>query len=201
VLAGGRSRRMGFDKTGLWLCGRPLVEWPVSVIKQVLGHVWLVGGDPELAKSVGALFAPDIMTDAGPLGGIYSALGAAKADILVVACDMPLIQPAFLRGLLGFSSRCDVVVPVNDGKYEPLIAIYRQTCLPAVEQALASGRRRVASIYEAVEVCTVPQDRWALWDPGGMSFVNVNTPTDLELARTLLKGDATWRTLAVTSNA
>ena len=201
VLAGGRSQRMGYDKVSLRLQGRPLVEWAVSAVRQVLDEVWIIGGSPGLAEASGARYAPDLVVGVGPLGGVYSALCAIKADLLTVACDMPFIQPALLRGLLSHAPDCDAVVPVNGGYYEPLLAVYRRSCLPALEEALFAGQRRLAGIYGQVNLCTVPEDRWRGWDPEGLSFVNINTPDDLARVHDRLRGDTDWRAPAASSSA
>lgn len=186
VLAGGRSRRMGADKASLALGGRPLAAWPVWALRQVVEEVWLVGGDRVLADELGVGYTPDLWKDAGPLGGVYSALRASGANVLVVGCDMPLIRPALLTALLETDARYDVAVPVKEGECEPLLALYRITCLPGAEAALARGRRRVIAMYDTLRIRRLAEPDWRAMDPRGLSFFNVNTPDDLERAERLV---------------
>jgi len=180
---------MGEDKAALLLAGRPLVSWTVEALRAVTAEVWLVGGRREFASRLGLRFAPDLVAGAGPLGGIYSALMAAGSDVLVAACDMPLIRPALLRGLVSLAPGADAVVPVKDGESEPLLALYRRDCLPAIERALASGRKRAVSFFDAARVRFVGENEWRCWDLDGRSFTNVNTPGDLTVAAAVLHAD------------
>jgi molybdopterin-guanine dinucleotide biosynthesis protein A len=201
VLAGGRSRRMGSDKASLPLLGRPLAAWAVSALQSVLGEVWLIGGSPSLARDIGVCHAPDLVPGAGPLAGIYGALQATRSDIMVVACDMPLLQPSLLRCVLAAANGFDVVVPINGGEYEPLLGVYRQTCLEAIEKALAAGERQVRSIYPAIRLRTVPEPLWRQWDEHGLSFINANSPSDLERVVEAMESQGLWKTQDVCSTA
>ncbi|MGQ9553110.1 MAG: molybdenum cofactor guanylyltransferase [Anaerolineae bacterium] len=200
VLAGGQSRRMGIDKASLPLLGQPLAAWVIAALRTVVEDVWLVGCPASLARELGVAYAPDLLPGAGPVAGIYSGLCATGADILVSACDTPLLQPALLRGLLAAAEGWDVVVPVNKGEYEPLLAFYRQTCIPAIDEALRAGQRRVVSFYSTVKVQTISQLSWQVWDAEGLSFVNLNSPADLEFVRTLLR-KSPWKPLVASSTA
>lgn len=199
VLAGGRGLRMGRDKATLDLLGRPLVSWVVSAVRQACREVYLVGGDPALAAAHAVAYAPDLLPGAGPLGGLYSALCAAGGDVLLVGCDMPLLQPALLRGLISLAGEADIVVPVKAGEYEPLTAVYRASCRPAVEAALAAGKRRVVSAFEGVSVRTVAEDEWSAWDAEGLSFINLNTPEDYRRVVELMQGGRWSRPAAISS--
>jgi molybdopterin-guanine dinucleotide biosynthesis protein A len=111
--------------------------------------------------------------------------------VLVVACDMPLIQPALLRHLFSFVGHVDVIVPEKSGRLEPLLAIYHvPNCLPALEQALRQGQLRMISFFPDLEILTIPEGQLSQFDPDGLSFVNVNTPEDALRVEQLLAEQA-----------
>ena len=56
---------------------------------------------------------------------------------------------------------------------------------PEVEAAVASGRKRVISFFDAVRVRYVAEDELRRFDPELRSFSNINTPDDLERARAI----------------
>ena len=69
---------------------------------------------------------------------------------------------------------------------EPLHALYRRSCLPAIEGRLAAGQRRVISFLPDVRVRDVLPAEISPLDPNFLSFLNVNTPEEWEQARKLL---------------
>src|SRR5579862_3839386 len=102
VLAGGRSRRMGRDKALLPYRGAPLIAHVAGTVEKVLddsGHVAIVGA-PDRYRDLGYRVLADLFPGCGPLGGIVTALSLAESDWnLIVACDMPNLDPADLRKL------------------------------------------------------------------------------------------------------
>ncbi|MHB0875824.1 MAG: molybdenum cofactor guanylyltransferase [Anaerolineae bacterium] len=200
VLAGGRSLRMGADKARLCVGGRPLIGWAIAALRTVVPRVYCVGGDRLLAASLSVPYVPDLVAGAGPLGGIHSALQALSSDVLVIGCDMPLVQPEMLDLIIAGDDSADAVVPVNGGEYEPLLALYRQSCVPAIEGSLAGGRRRVASFFSDVRLHRLSEQTWRPIDPEGRSFRNVNTPQDLDAVRCFIPEGASWAPLATTAS-
>ena len=97
ILAGGRSRRMGVDKSLVPVGGIPMVQWIVAALKVVVDDVVIVGRDEPLA---GIPAIPDLRPrPRGPLAGLVTALHhAAGRPVLLVAVDQPLVHPATLHG-------------------------------------------------------------------------------------------------------
>ena len=119
---------------------------------------------------------PDLRPGCGPLGGIGGGLRAAEHELaIVVACDMPFLNPAFLRFLAEQARGLDGAVPVNADQYEPLHAVYRRSCLPAVERRLAAEDLQVFNFYQDVKIHAVPEAEWRCVDPEGRSLVNLNS--------------------------
>jgi molybdopterin-guanine dinucleotide biosynthesis protein A len=80
----------------------------------------------------------------------------------------------------------DVVVPSSDKGLEPLHAVYRkETSLPAVKEALDSGERRLVSWFHNVKVRILTQKETIPYDPGGLMFLNINTPEEFSKAEKL----------------
>lgn len=188
IQAGGRSSRMGRDKALIRLAGRPLIEHVLEQVRDLGDELLITTNRPADLRYLGYPLVGDVKPGAGALHGLHTALSHARGtDVLVVACDMPLIPRALLEGLIELRGQADVIVPCKAGRYEPLLAVYRREgCLPAIEAALARGEQRVISFYEALRVLTVKDDDLARLDPKGLAFFNINTPQDLARAETLL---------------
>jgi molybdopterin-guanine dinucleotide biosynthesis protein A len=99
---------------------------------------------------------------------------------------MPFLSTALLQALLAASGDAEAVVPRLE-QPEPLHAVYRPTCLPAIEAALAARRQRVISFFDGVRVHYVDEPALRVWDPDLRSFLNVNRPADLARAQALAR--------------
>jgi molybdopterin-guanine dinucleotide biosynthesis protein A len=124
VLAGGKSTRFGRDKALELLAGEPLITRVLSRLSGVTDESVVVVNDErrwdELPPPEGTIVAVDAYPGGGSLGGIFSGLRAASAEwSLVVACDMPFLNPRLLSRMLELRAGHDVVAPVIDGRPEP----------------------------------------------------------------------------------
>ncbi len=202
ILAGGRSRRMGQDKLWLMLDGVPLVERVIRRVLPLVAEVLLSANDrPRFAALAGRLAAEgvparvvaDLHRGAGPLAGLHAGLIAARHDLLLaLAADMPFVSLTLIEHMAGLAGGFDAVVPwlpsPNTGElaWEPLHALYRRTCLPAVEARLAAGERRVTSFYPEVQIRAITAEEVARYDPAGLSFLNMNTPDEWQRVQALV---------------
>jgi molybdopterin-guanine dinucleotide biosynthesis protein A len=97
---------------------------------------------------------------------------------------MPFVDTDLVRAMIAACGTADAIVPrvraqgLEEPQPEPLHAIYRKTCLPAIEAALAAGRRRVVAFLQDVQVCYLDENVLRQFDPDLRSFRNVNTPEE-----------------------
>lgn len=176
LLAGGRSSRMGRDKALLQIEGTPLFERALSVLASFFPAILIAGDRPDLARP-GVPSLPD-RYPGSPLGGLYTALEAARTEwIFVVPCDLPYPDRALVLTLLTADRhRWDAVVPRTSGGFEPLFALYRKTCLPPMRRMLERGKYRIYDFYGEVRVHSIGEDELP---PGWeRALRNVNTPDE-----------------------
>ena len=187
IQAGGRSERMGGDKALVQLAGRPLITHVLERAAPLADEVLVTTNSPDDYAFLGLRLVEDERPGAGALAGLQTALRAARYDVvLVLACDLPFVCVPLLEHMLRLTSQADVVIPRWRGEFEPLHAVYRRTCLPAVELALAEGPQRMISFLPAVRSTVVEEDQVAAFDPQGLTFFNINTPDDLQTAERIL---------------
>lgn len=191
ILAGGMSTRLGRDKAVEPLAGQPLIGRVLSMLSDVTDTSVVVVNDEargaELPLPENVAVAVDAYPDSGSLGGIFTGLQAASADwALVVACDMPFLNPTLLARMLELRTDHDVIVPVLDGRPEPTHALYSKACLPHMEERLQHGKLKITGFYEDVRVRYITEDEVNLLDPDRLSFFNVNTQDDLDRAKALV---------------
>lgn len=168
-----------------------LLEQTVMTATQLCGDVVVVLNDAESWPDLPGRLVADQYADAGPLGGIFSGLQAAQFETaLVVACDMPFLNPALLRAMLARPGEYDALVPRsmvtqrsrNAHAVEPLHAVYRRSCLAPIQLLLEQGQRQVTALLDVVRVAFVEADEIQRYDPQGRSFVNINTLEQLREA-------------------
>lgn len=189
IQAGGESRRMGTNKALVKFKGKPLILRAVERLKPLADELLVTTNQPESLAFLHLPLVPDVLPGRGALGGLYSALNAARNDLVaVVACDMPFISPALIQKQAELAGDAwDVVIPVTpQGFLEPLCAIYRRsTCLPVVKAALEAGKMKVIAWFPNVKVLKVDPFATNPIRAGCDPFFNINTPEDLELAQQL----------------
>jgi molybdopterin-guanine dinucleotide biosynthesis protein A len=181
IQAGGASSRMGTDKSFVLYHGRPMIEVVREQLKGLGNETILITNNPDPYAYLDLPTFADLYVDHGPLAGIFTALTAASySHILIVACDMPLLNRSLLQHLISLKETADVIVP-RWGKYpEPLHAVYGKTSIPAVEKYLKAGKLKITGFFADVVVRFVDQEEIEIFDPQGRSFTNVNTPDDLQ---------------------
>lgn len=184
VLAGGRSSRMGSDKSFLEIDGETLLQRAMRVLRSVTDDVSIVGS----AEKFGGL-APvleDVYPECGPLGGIHAALSATRAERnLVVAVDLPFVSPELLRFLLDRARECHAVVTVPRvaGRYQPLCAVYRLGFCGIAAEALARQANKIDALFAKVPLRVLEEGELRRFAFPPAMFDNLNTPADLERAR------------------
>lgn len=166
VLTGGRSTRMGQDKSLLRVDGRALTSVVGAALREAgATEVLAVGGDlqslaslPEIDRAL-----EDEFPGEGPLGGIITALDAAANDFVVIlACDTPRLDsatPKLLIEGLSTSPVNAVAYAVVEGRAQPLTAAWnRPVALPALRRAFDLGERAPRRVFPdlvVVEVTTL----------------------------------------------
>ena len=186
IQAGGESLRMGQDKALLPFLGQPLIQRVVARLAGLADETFVTTNHPQSYGFLDLPLVADLLPGCGALGGLYTALVTANhPTVAVVACDMPFVH----RGLLAaqvemlLNTPADLVIPGSLKGLEPFHAVYRRdACLPHVQAALDAGERRVDSWFNLVRMRSLKQEEIQLYDPRMLSFCNINTPEELQLA-------------------
>lgn len=176
IMAGGKSKRMGQDKSMLLVSGEPMINHILQQLQPHFKQILISSNNLSKYNFSGVKVVPDEVTDKGPLMGIASALRVSANRVnFVIACDIPEIDISFVRWLVRESKVFDAVVPqIGPSQYEPLFAVYKKSALFAIDKAMASGNYR---IIDALGDCKV--NYIDLTHKG--QFVNLNTFTDYSM--------------------
>ena len=188
ILAGGRARRFGGrPKLLLPLGDRRIVDRLLAALRAVADQVFIVANDGGTYAGLGVPVLPDVLADAGPLGGVHAALSASQSSrTLVVAGDMPFVNPPVLARLLQHANpTVDVAVPHTRDGFQPLCACYRASSLPLLERRIAAGTLQASDAVRGMRRHELGADEIEALDPNGTLLFNVNTPADYARALAL----------------
>ncbi len=188
ILAGGMSSRFGSNKALSRFEGERLIQRLCKTVGSVTGRMMLITNTPDEFAFLGLESRKDLVPRCGPIGGIYTALKTADTPLcLCVACDMPFIRPEYLEYMIERSSGYDVVVPMNDGREEPLCALYRETCVPAIEHRIQARKYKITGFFDEVRVLRLSPGDGGFHDAG--MFFNINNMADYDEALRRLKDE------------
>jgi molybdopterin-guanine dinucleotide biosynthesis protein A len=167
---------MGFDKTQLVVDGVALAVRTADTLRRVVTSAVEVG--PGLT---GLMAVREETPGAGPLAAVsagWEVLGhGGYSAALVVAADLPFVSERLLRLLAEWASPLSVV-PVVDGRDQPLCARWSREDLDQARELLASGERSLRHLSNRIDVEYIDESGWgsvATW----REFADVDTPEDL----------------------
>ena len=175
VLAGGKSTRMGQDKSELDYFGKPQKVFAKELLENNnLETFYSVRDSSENNQEIS-----DKFYNLGPFGGICSAFQKdPNAAWFVLATDVPFIDAKIIQLLLKHrnSSKVATAIKGESNQFvEPLITIYEPKAYPILMQYLAQGYScpRKMLINSDVEIVEVDND-----------FIrNINTPEEYKSAK------------------
>jgi molybdenum cofactor guanylyltransferase len=150
ILAGGRSSRMGRDKAWLPVDGQPLIAHQIARVRELaLAEIFISGRVGTDYSSLDCPVLLDRFANAGPLAGIAAGLDAASAPlVLVLAVDLPHLTTAVLHTLLQACTARVGIVPLLNGRIEPLVAVYPKAAMSLALDML-NGQQRAARAFAA----------------------------------------------------
>jgi molybdopterin-guanine dinucleotide biosynthesis protein A len=191
IIAGGKSSRMGTDKAFVSILGKSLIEHIIERTED-LGQAETILITNRLADYA-HLTLPmyeDVFPNKGSLGGIYSAIyHSSHPYTLVVACDMPFVNPDLLcyMAVLRNGDWYDLIAPRVEDYPQGLHAVYSKACLEPINRQLEKDKLKVIGFYDEMRVRYIDEREYEIFNENGLAFYNVNTPQDLKEARRIAK--------------
>jgi molybdopterin-guanine dinucleotide biosynthesis protein A len=182
ILAGGAGRRIGGSKAIVELRGRPLICYPLTVVRQVLGDVVVVAKpSTELPSMPGVTVWLEPEEPSHPLLGVLHALSLAEGrPVLICAGDLPFVTPEALNRLIAADpGDAPAVIAAAGGQTQPLLGCYQTVALELLAEASEPGEGPpLRDAVARIGARTLEVDPHVLF--------NVNYPEDLLQAAALL---------------
>lgn len=177
LLCGGRSQRMGFDKSQLVVEGEQNLQRLASLLSRYCAPAIALG---EILCSIPML--KDEHPGAGPLaalaGGWRYLREQGATGAVVLACDLPLITEQVLDLLVRWPSPRSVV-PVLGSEPQPLCARWSARDLDRAVDLVLLGSRSMRDLLAVCDAEFVDEEVWSQRFPSS-ALMDVDTVEDLE---------------------
>ncbi len=177
LLAGGKSSRMGQEKGLVEFKGKPLIQYGIDLLSEFTDTILIGSSNPEYL-AFGMEMVPDEIVGKGPVAGLAALLKRSNTPWnLVLACDLPFLQPELVVALLEAAGTNQAVIPVSQGMAEPLAGLYHSDLAEYFQLEIAKGNLALHKILQSCQVCYLETDGLLLKYPH--LFVNFNALDEL----------------------
>lgn len=175
ILAGGRSSRMGTEKGLVEFQGQKMIQFVIRAALEAGLPVSIISLDTRY-REFGLPFYSDEYPGMGPLGGLYTALRRCSSpNVLLLSCDIPLLEPGHLLQLLGRHIQGHITIATDKRGQHPLCAIYPAAILREVKHRIDSGNLRMLDLLDSRPIIAVNMEEQGEVSP----LFNFNSPADL----------------------
>ena len=194
VLAGGKSKRFGRDKSQVKLGNKILIDHVLSEIIDLYKDILIVTNEPiKFLNSDKISITSDIKKGLGPLGGVFSAMRWAKDNrknykwISTFPIDTPFFKKEHLSKFYKKINldKSNLFFMKSKNTRHNIFGLWSIELYEKLEFALNKGDRKVELWANKMGVKTIDFDHENNKDP----FFNINTEEDLKTAKILLEND------------
>ena len=204
ILCGGKSSRMGFDKSNIMIKDQPIFEHIAEQLELCFDEVILVTGKSNPVTSHKYRVVEDLVDSCGPIGGILTGLSAAESEfVFFTACDMPFVDQELIAKVInalkasvsqsdnapqeGRLPNCDGAAALNNGFIEPFFGFYSKHLIKAIQQRIESGQYQINQLIRHSNFLLLEESFWKssgsqLQDSKNI-FSNLNYERDIDLIR------------------
>ena len=187
ILAGGKSRRFGSNKSFYEINGKPMIRIVADILLTIFDEVIVAGGDKSKLDQLGLNVFSDQVPDRGALGGIHNGLVHTEEDsIFFCGCDMPMLNTDVIRVVLQNNGAEGALIPIVDDKRQPLHAVYSRSILPNVERLLHCEDCYLPDLWQHVTVKFLDEAAFEKIDNYHLSFVSFNDLSTIDRYKNFL---------------
>ena len=180
ILAGGKSKRMGLDKSLLEFKGKTLIQRIIDEHNKLVENVFVIGKETGTLQN--AIGVKDNIENIGPIGGLYTAMSEIKANwYLISPCDMPFLNHSDLKVILNEvkNSSHEAIIAESEKGLEPLVAAYNSSVLPVLKKNIENGNYAIRSLFKKINTKLLKFNAQIFEKD---IFFNINYPDDYKSA-------------------
>lgn len=199
ILSGGKSTRMGENKSFLKIGDITVIEHIVYIMKSIFSNIIIITNEPELYEFLNVRTFSDIYKNAGPLAGIHSGLiNTATEKNFIISCDLPLMTAEMINCIVDYPTDRLITVPKADGYVQELCGVYSKSLIPAIENIItgvesiesrnSEQTKRKCKVHQLINSVpvTIIESPEILAGYKENIFLNMNKPEDYDLIKGIL---------------
>ena len=152
ILAGGKSRRMGKDKSLLEFEGKTLLQRIIDEQNMLLNKVFVIGKGTDNFENATGVY--DQVENIGPIGGLFTAMSEIKADwYLISPCDMPFLNHTDLKVILDECRKeeYEAIIAESEKGIEPLVAVYSSKIFPLMKKNIEKENYAIRALFKQIK--------------------------------------------------
>ena len=180
ILCGGKSSRMGQDKT-LMEFGKfkDLTHFQFAKMSEIFDKVFISAKSQKFDPPLPVL--ADEFDDFSPMGAIYSILKNFKDDkVFIIPCDMPFVEISTIYELYENVGNCDICVASDEIRQHNLCGFFDTAVTKKALNLYENNNHKIANLLNLVEFKAV---KFA----NSEQFHNINDENDYKKALLLLQ--------------
>jgi molybdopterin-guanine dinucleotide biosynthesis protein A len=199
ILSGGKSSRMGVNKSLLKINDKTIIGYVVELMQNIFSKVILITNNPDDYGFLGLETFEDIYEGYGPLAGIHSGLlNSSTKRNFVISCDVPLMTEQMIKYLVDYPTDKLITIAKADGFIQQLVGIYNRDIIVAVKEILGKEKSidernsdqqkrgcRVLSLVNQIGAEIINTDSLSFYIPD--TYFNMNSINDFNLVKEKLK--------------
>lgn len=186
ILCGGKSSRMGFDKSKIRIGEKLLIELIAEKLENIFEEIVLVAEDCRKFENLKYTILEDLKKNYGPSGGIYTGLKFASSKyVFFLACDMPIINIQYIKLLMESvkDKDYDAIIPKNKDWIEPLHAFYSKELIKDFEKGIEENNLVLYDIIKNSDIKYISDEITKEYNNKMNMFANLNYITDLNILK------------------
>ena len=175
ILAGGKSSRMEQDKGLMLFDGKPMIEYSIALLKPMVDELLIISNNSDYEK-IGYPVYADLVTDKGPLSGLYTGLYYSSTETnIVLSCDVPFVPEELMSFLLSSHQNNQITIPENNGRTHQLIGVFSKSCEANFALSLEKDELKLLDAFKNLNLNVVDANQF-----DAQLFKNINSPSDLD---------------------
>lgn len=188
ILAGGKSSRMGVNKSFLKLGNQTIIERTAKLMKLIFNELIIITNSPDEYAFLNLPVYEDIYKSRGPLGGLHSGLKNSKTEKnFIISCDVPLMTKEMIEYIVNYKTEKPIAICEASGYYQSLVGIYQKIFANKIKDSICTDSNiKSKSLFEFIDdndVEIIKVEHLPFYDK--KIFFNLNSPEDFERLKSI----------------